>query len=206
MKIYIAGVCHFDPSARTCLQNWLKNLASKHNTLPDFIALEWDKNIFMKIKGQREEFFRLLYEEWPKASNDILNSLKDSLGYEGDSHVDIFTDTEILWLDGGRVYSLIDSYAIDRLKMYKGFLGGNKQLELSAISKEALKVANSNSSLPSERDTKFSELILEKVREKDGWAIVIVGANHTRNEAGYMRRILEDNKLICEVTIIRLGR
>jgi len=208
VKIYIAGVYHFDPFGRTYLQKWLKELDVQHNTRPDFIAVEWDKDIFSKIKNQRGEFYKLAHKEWPNASNDMLNVLKDSLGYEGDSHVNIFPDIEVLWLDGGRkgdhtdIIS-INSYATVRLNKYRGLLGLNTPLELSILNKKVLEGVNSNSSLSDERDTKFSELILKKVQGKDGWAIVIVGANHARNETGRMRRILEDNKLICEVTILR---
>lgn len=57
----------------------------------------------------------------------------------------------------------------------------------------------------SERDVKFAQLILERLRrEISEWAIVIVGLNHAGEVEGHMVRHLKDEGTIeCAVTDLR---
>jgi hypothetical protein len=211
--VRIAGINHFDPAMRQGLIEWLAGRLAKHGK-PDFIAVEWDKGIFEGVKAKREEFRQLLKHEWPAISERLLNTLTLSLGYEGDAHLETYPDADILWLDKGRKEGpgsndypkkFVEKCARWRLNHYKKFLGGwptdaNDSKILSRISQGANNVAPSQYD---PRDQKWVELI--KVRSLGaslGWAIAIVGRDHTRRHDRSMRSLLEEIGYTCEVSFL----
>src|SRR3989442_7527 len=75
----VAGVNHEDPAIRQRLVDWL-TWCSVHYGQPDFVAVEWKKDIFERVKAKREEFRCLLEKEWPNISENLLKILVLSLG------------------------------------------------------------------------------------------------------------------------------
>ena len=204
MKLYMAGVNHFDPLCRSKLVKWLQQLSETHDKWPAFVAVEYDRNQFEQIKKQRKRFRRLIQKEWPSLTSEQLDILENSLAYEGDTHFDVFPDVEILWLDTGRQISdssVLDKYAEDRLAMYKQYSPGETALNINKLSERIRNVANPED-INLNRSKRFADLIHKEISKNDGkWAMVIVGFSHTRKDIqGTMRCLLEDNGLICEVS------
>ena len=204
MKLYIAGVNHFDPLCRPKLVKWLQHLSETYDKQPAFVAVEYDINLFEQIKKQRRRFRQMLHNEWPSLTLEQLNILENSLAYEGDTHLEVFPDVEILWLDTGRQVSdssVLYKYAEDRLAMYKQYSSGETALNINKLSERIRNVANPED-INLNRSKRFANLIHKGISKNDGkWAIVIVGFSHTRKDIqGTMRCLLEDNGLICEVS------
>jgi hypothetical protein len=205
----IAGVNHFDPTGRQRLIDWLA-LCSKQFGKPAFVATEWDKAIFDRVKGQREEFQLLISNQWPTLSPGLLKALTLSLAYEADAHVEVFPDVEVLWLDEGRQApdNDIRNYARDRFEMYKRWLGDeilerDDSATLARMSERATLEAGRPPNVGCERDAKFVDSILRRVRRGGGdWTVVIVGKFHALAYNGSMRRLLEEREQICEVSLL----
>lgn len=208
MKLHIAGVNHFDPSCRSQLKLWLERLATDNDGPPAFVATEWDENIFAEVKRQRGRFRKVAQREWPNASSDLLDVLALSLGYEADTHTEIFPNVEVLWLDEGRQYNNVDTYAEGRLSVYKSLLRGEQLPTDSASALSKLSSAARNNAPPPKgrrtaRDGKFARLILKRIAKGGGaWAIAVVGYNHASNNQGTMYSLLDAQKQLCKVTIL----
>jgi hypothetical protein len=207
MILRIVGVNHFDPLGRQGLCDWLKQISQNYGR-PTFVATEWDKDIFLRVKAQRKRFRRLLRGQWPNISEHLLGILELSLGYEGDSHEEIYPGMDVLWLDEGRdvpVEDAITKYAEDRLTRYRAYMGEgvcgcDDTSTLGKMSKAAALEAGSPPETGPDRDKRFADLILQKVKQSpDGWAVVIVGKDHATAIDGSMACILDGEKLICEV-------
>ena len=209
MKLYIAGVNHLDPLCRPKLVKWLQQLSETHDKRPAFVAVEYDKNLFEKAKKQRKRFRQMLQKEWPSLTSEQLNILENSLVYEGDTHLEVFPDVEILWLDTRRqetdssVVDKFEKYAEDRLAMYKQYSFGEKTLSINQL-RERIRNVDDPECIDLDRSQKFAYLVSKGISKSGGkWAIVIVGFNHTRKDIQEnMRCLLEDNGLICEVSKI----
>jgi hypothetical protein len=209
MVLCIAGVGHFDPAARQRLVKLLR-YCSKKCGKPAFIATEWDKNIFEKVIAQRNEFRAAISNQWPSFSAELLNSLTLSLAYEGDSHLEVFPDAEVMWLDEGREAPEEDikRYARDRFAIYKGWLGDNvSETDESAILEKMRKKAAQQAGIPpsegTERDAKWADMILRGEAKGGGdWAVIIVGKFHALKYAGSLLDLLEAEKQGCKVVLL----
>ncbi len=207
MKLLIVGINHFDLFGRKKLQKCLKEISAINRTIPAFVAVEYDKNHFKKIKEQRKLFRSLVKSEWTFLTEEQLNIFELSLAYEGDSHIDIYPEAEILWLDKDRQTDRIDMFTEDRLKVYKSLLSKLKYNQtndnlLRILSNQVYKNAD-RSGNGDYRDVKFKELICNKIYEKpQGWSLVIVGSNHTQNKSGFMRELIENECQECEVMLL----
>ena len=99
--------------------------------------------------------------------------------------------------------SVIDRYAEDRLAMYKQYSFGETTLSINQLSERIRSVANPED-INLNRSKRFADLIRKRVSKNKGkWAIVIAGCTHTRKDIqGTMQSLLEDDRLICEVSKI----
>lgn len=195
----IAGINHNDPAIRQRLIEWLAG-CSAHCGQPDFVAVEWDKDVFEGVKAKREELRCLLTKEWPNISGSLLNTLVLSLGYEGDAHLEIYPDVDILWLDQGRQEGrgnddyprrFIEKCAVWRLRDYKRFL--DAWPGVADESKILCRISEGASNVPApqygRRDEKWAELIAQAaVQGVSNWALAIVGNDHAIDDNGSMRR------------------
>jgi hypothetical protein len=209
VKLYIAGVIHFDPLGRAGLRRWLRRCFAVEGGPPAFVATEWDQNTFAEVRRQRAEFHDLAQGEWPHASPKALRILELSLGYEADTHVELFPDVEVLWLDEGRQTdpSRVQGYAKGRLEMYRSFLQGSwsppGSLTLLRTLSHAARRRAEPDFVPGDRDSTFARLILDRIaRGGATWAVAIVGANHASRARGSMRSLLEEEGCFCDVTIL----
>lgn len=208
MKLYIAGICHFAPLGRNKLKQWIRQLAQDNDGPPAFVATEWDQTLFVQVKDQRGQFRQLAQKQWTAAGTDLLDVLEISLGYEADTHDEFFPNVEVLWLDQGRNDD-VSSYAKSRLNVYRSFLDDeppptNTAEALEKLSQEAWRRAEQWHGSRTERDDKFTSLILDRISKDGGdWAIVIVGAAHAKYLEKSMRMLLDEQGYSCQVTILR---
>jgi len=203
MILRVAGIHHFDPTCRQQLLEWLRSYSESHGD-PAFLATEWDEQHFLQVKGQRDRFFNLLRDAIPGLSDEVLNTLKLSLGFEGDTHLEVFPDVEVLWLDQGRRGD-VALYAEDRLAMYREFLAqeeapvdnANVLVRLSQSARQTAEAPEAGGG----RDGGFANLIIERAAKRDGdYGVIIVGGFHAGQQPGSMRSLLDEAKLTCEVT------
>ena len=96
--IQLIGVNHNDPFGRMKVQSVLRD-AAKLRFIPDTIGVEWKSECASSVINQREQFANLNQERYPKTSNSDINTLKHSLAYEADTHIDIYPEIPIIWLD-----------------------------------------------------------------------------------------------------------
>lgn len=75
MKLYIAGINHNDPVSRTGLIQWLHEIKAENQTKPDFIASEWDEEVYTKVAAQRPYLSQLLEKEWPDLNQKQIESI-----------------------------------------------------------------------------------------------------------------------------------
>jgi hypothetical protein len=209
MILRIAGVNHFDPAGRQKLVDCLLLHAKEFGT-PAFIGVEWDKDIFTQVKAQRKKFRQLISNQWPELSLETIKALTLSLGYEADSHTEIFPDVKILWLDIGRQASeeVVKNYAHDRFTMYKRWLctkviEKNATTILAEMGKMATDEAGDPPKVGNERDAKFADLIPRQgTKGVGGWASIIVGKFHAMKYGGSMLQLLEEKGQICRVYVL----
>ncbi|MBI3609552.1 MAG: hypothetical protein HY204_02485 [Nitrospirae bacterium] len=206
MKLCLAGVNHHDPLGRRDLKQWLRKLNDKNAGPPAFVAVEYDEDRFGRIIAQRERFRGLLQGQWHSLSSAELDILESSLAYEGDTHREIFSDVEILWVDIGPAESRntidIDKYAELRLNLYVERSGGQWPGSIDRLS-ELIRAATKQGIDNLDRSKRFAQQIQNRAAKSGGdWAIVITGSAHTRNTPGSMRSLLEDADFTCEVDIL----
>lgn len=211
MILRLVGINHKDPVMRQQLIEWLVASSAKYGK-PGFVAVEWDELIFNAVKAKRAEFRQLLKQEWPNISDPLLNTFALSLGYEGDSHIDVYPNVDILWLDEGRKEGMgdddmtkgfVEKCARWRLLDYKRFLGewptdSDDSMVMKQISDGASNIPDFK---PNSRDDKWVNRIVLKSAQTVNcrWAIAIIGEGHTRKLKGTMRSQLENLNYICEV-------
>jgi hypothetical protein len=212
MELQIAATNHFDPLCPIRLKDWLRRQQEAHALAPEFVAVEWDRDTFEKVRAQRPDFRALVIKAWPSISPFFADALTATIAFEGDTHLSIFPEAEILWLDAGREVTDptdISEFAKLRLVGYEGWFPNGiseyKERLLERMSAEAWTRAEKRK--PDPRDWKFASAILARIEQikhpGSAWAICIVGANHASNDEGHMRAILEAEDVTCVVSELR---
>lgn len=215
MKIHLLGINHFDPLCRGRLISSLEKLSQAHSEGPFFVGVEWDCEHFATVRSQRKIFHALVADLWPGRTSLFYSLLEVSLAYEGDAHVEVFPDVPILWLDGGRSGGgAIENYAHDRLKLLRGLYREatgpetpprDDEEALSILGRAAWERSNRhNFILNPERDQKWFALVNRQLDDrKEGWAILIVGDQHSRRIEGSVRSLLDADGIECQTTSLR---
>jgi hypothetical protein len=209
MILRMAGVHHFDPAGPEVLTSWLKNQIAEFTEPPLFVATEWSEVDFVCVKGQRPGFRQMLEKEWPHAPRELLDILELSLAYEGDAHLSVLPEAQVLWLAPirGRDDPAIRDYADRRLDLYRSFLEG---VHLPVSAKAAVRLFSlaarrraEAATHGSERDHDFAAKIMDSLAPNgSGWAAVVVGANHTAAVESSMRIVLESHGYSCDMTVL----
>ena len=213
LVLRIAGVAHKDPAIRPRLIEWLAEISEVQGN-PSFVAVEWDKGVFESVKAKRVDFRSRLKGQWPRISDNLLNTLTLSLAYEGDAHVEVHPYVETVWLDQGRAIGtqpgdyqrgFVNHYPLSVLGAYKGFVGAHPlgSDDFATLSRMSC-AANAPQAQPPYglRDAKFANIIHDAsskhVPGANKWALVIVGNEHALDIDGSMRHILETMGYRCE--------
>ena len=178
IEIVVIGVNHNDPLGREKISRILKEELT--DFIPDAIAVEWKKEIAYEVVRQRIVMKKVLSQQYPSADPNDLDLLANAMAFESDSHIKIYPNLPIIWLDQERLVDLSDdnvtNFYIYRKSYYDSIikLGINS---ISDISNYVCRTMGTNG--PSERDHMFYDL-LQKEIEKNGYKriICIVGAYH----------------------------
>ena len=121
MKLFIAGITHFDVLGHRRLLKWLKQKSAIEYGNPEFVAVEWGKDSFSLLKAHRNLIGELACKEWPTAPNSFVQVIQQSLGYEGDTHKEVLPSVETVWLDNGRTVvdeTNVSQYCRMRMDIY----------------------------------------------------------------------------------------
>ncbi len=202
MKILFAAINHFDPLCKPRLLRWLRDKAQQNAESPIFVGVEWDRGLFENVKFQRAELRRLARETWPRAPLAFIDALVEGLAFEGDTHLEVFTDVQTL-----SDPTVISNYARDRIRVYHSYLpdvSSHNESTLLDMSREAWRRSSSRTPEATCRDEKFSAVIIRYLEEHSGsWAIVIVGADHASQEPGCLLSTLKTKGIICIASELR---
>lgn len=207
MRLRVVGVVHNDLLGRERLLKWLPEIKDLEKTPLLFVAVEYDESNFRLIRSQRSVLRKLAAKTWPGSSQSVLKLIEDSLAYEGDLYGIVFPAVETLWLDQDRTVvdpTILSNYARDRLNIYKSFVSDEPTALSSAMLRTMSVTAWECCSAPrsggSDRDAKFTRVILDRLKEKRrGWAIVIVGSSHASGVEGDMVSRLKSQGIECQV-------
>jgi len=192
--IYLAPVNHFDPLGRQDLIDRLRQLHALLKTTPGFVAVEYDPDHHDRIVRQRPFFREMVARQWPDLSPLEVDTLAQSLGYDGDAHRDVFPEANTIWLDRGRLSPRLECYAEDRLDMYRSHAGTHLAGQIPKLSLSIQKIAE-RAEPGNERDRCFAEAILSQLACASA-GVVIVGANHTNEDVpDTMAAILRDRNV-----------
>jgi hypothetical protein len=211
VDLHLFGINHFNPNCRWLLEHRLKEVAVERCSTPSFVAVEWDGTKFLHVALlQRGRFRSLCQKEWPGIPNDQLDALVTGLGFEADTHVEIFPDAQTVWLDDGDPRP-IAKYAEARLKMYRHALAVEKYLPNAQFTDVQAKLSHWARDVEvgpiqtdRSRDARFAVAIAKQVPAKvTGWAAVIVGWSHTLDEAESMAHLLRLLGYSIQVTSLK---
>ena len=179
MLLRIAAINHNDPLGAGALVRWLTTISRTESEEPHFVAVEWDQDIFVAVKEQRVKASRF-GTKWLAMSDQDWTQLVSSIGYEGDVWLQVYPNAAVLWLDQGREVPVdLNQYVRTRLGIYEDWLDGIDGDMLQAISNKAWMIAEGNTeTVDGIRDAKWSKLIEKESKGLDGWAMLVVGADH----------------------------
>lgn len=95
--VWIYGGVHHDPGTR---KKFLAELA-KQETVPHFIAVEWEKPVFENFVKWRPWVAERLSSSWNFLAPEDCQELSLALAWEGDTYAMCFPSAELLWLETG---------------------------------------------------------------------------------------------------------
>lgn len=202
--LFIAGINHFDPLGRERLRAWLTELAAGQPTSPSFVAVEFDPRHLEALRAQRPVFRAAVHAEWPDLPASDLDQHARSLGYEGDTHAEVFPDVETLWLDQGRAVEpgTVAQHALQRVRALR-YLARHNALMLPGVVSEQVQAHTRPEVFSPERSRVFAERITARLGAGGGrWAVAIVGASHASDRfRNSMRSLLEQAGVRCDVRL-----
>jgi len=209
-QLKIAGIVHNDLLGRERLRAWLRGIKASERTPPAFVAVEYDQNMFRQLAAQRPTLRALAREEWPDSSESILDTIENSLCYEGDVHEGVFPGVETVWLDKGRTVkdpTVVSAYAHDRLNLYKSFVARElrelSDANLLTMSRTAWARGDPPEIGGSVRDAKFARMILDRLRLANrGWAVAAIGSSHAGEVEGSTADRLRSEGIKCQVSFL----
>jgi hypothetical protein len=217
VQLYVAGTSHHDSMGKPNLRTWLGGLAVANDGPPLFVAVQYDEAKFVEMKNQRPVLRRDL-SMWRTMPTGVLNALVDGLAYEPEGVLEMFPGVEIVWLEAGTTESAERVHRVWFAKYQRyadlkavDFLTSdpNPLLLLSEATWECFGGPGMIQP-PEPRDEKLARVILHRLRREKQpdelgsgrWAVVVVGANHTRNEPGRMLWRLAKHGVPCSAVRI----
>ncbi len=212
MLIIMIGVLHDSTSCHKKATEIFSELKTTHPS-PKFIAVEHDKDIFeTKIvplrsakshcKEFNKEFSRII-------SDDEIDIIAQSIGFDGDVHKESFGDSNVVWLDEGR------KMEIDIFKRPCGSLIYNRLVRFMIHARagrlpaqgadriaeyERLEDAIATKLYNSERDARWLEILKPHLTDgEEDYAFIVVGGMHTETTSGVIRELLEKENHTIQV-------
>ena len=230
MNLYFAGIHHGDPFCVVNLRDYLDRIHANITVKPDFIAVEWGQNCFETFVQEQRKIFGGFIRTDPLLKNLSLESidlLTNLIGYEADTHKDIFPDVNTLWLDNYR--NLDDRNLPNIAKNNFTRIKGVAESLSRPISEDYLLTKISEScewywDKPSkdeieedfllklkygehdfDRDETWANLIIDEIEKNgfDNFGIIIVGAEHTVFESRYLANLLKKQSFQCDVKLMK---
>lgn len=200
MRLVLIGGVHDSFECRVNLVRILNELAEKE-PFPKFVAVEYGEDFFNEnINPQRS----LAALSTPKEesvrrylSTDEMTRIADVVAYDAVSHLDVFPNVPTIWLDNKREYSDIETQSAGSLLYNKmvsvinfktKYQGDSSKIDLiDEYTKTELDEVG-----PPNRNILRDEMWVEEMAphltlDLGEYGIVIVGADHTKNDDGLLR-------------------
>ncbi len=216
MDLYFIGTHRYDALGRVKLKQWLEHMKREHDQDPAFIAVESVEEVYQHIDEHRAVFKWLLVNNvsWGKnLQPDVLSDIVLGLGYECDCHQQIYPHSRTLWLnDHITRKDEIRDYADKSCEMFRVYVSSasahTSSSDFSTWVWEWHIDVNISEGFPKQEDfhdREWAQKINEEIKKhQDGWAIIIVGADHTMNIEGSVHNRLKgvDGIRIAEIKIL----
>jgi len=207
--ILIGGVHEFF-SCRDKLISILAGL-SKMDSPPEFVAVEYGKSFFNEhISPQRSvEAFEKRPKSYKTAIESVLSKKEMEIGaeyvaYDGVCHKDFFPNVPMVWLDDKRpvkdwhiqVANSMLYNKLSKIADFKRKTQGITKYSCTALIEAIMKTEpGTQKSLPPnpERELMWlKELEPYLTEDAEKYGIAIVGADHTKDEEGFLHNLLKN--------------
>ncbi len=181
--IKLIGVNHNDPYGRRIIADYL-SFEKSNGFLPDCLATEWDHEMFLRVYKQRDYLYNKLISE--RFTNNLLEAriIADSLGFEADSHLTVYPNIPIVWLDQGRKVQddIIQNYADQRYEILSAYRQENEKCFDLDKTRHSLIAISKDNLISNIRDTVFASKISNAIENGMERIICIVGEEHTKTD------------------------
>ena len=177
MKLYLIGVNHYDPLGRQYLSALLRDIGTSERLPPLWIAVEYDEQYHAGVVAQRPTLRRILLERAGPLTNERADMLAQAMGYDGDTHMEVFPGSETIWLDEGRE---VDPKGTAEYTFGTWLWNSPNGLaaDLQPLRKQLQEIADGR--LDGKRDRSWINLLSKRMENSSaGWATVVVGSSHT---------------------------
>lgn len=210
MHFELAGVIHSDPCCPILLQDWFKALATVRSTPPEFVAVEWDPDR-LPVAEQRLAVKAALSACVPPLCHQVVQRFVDAVGFEADTHEQVFRWVETVWLDKYRHIddeSMVTEFASRRVEHYlsllKRFPNSADEVRWDDMSRFLWAQASASDSGADGRDSVWAARLSGRLSVmsqcEESWAAIVVGKNHTKRNPGRLVTLLEGQGSSCTVT------
>lgn len=204
--IVILGINHYDPLGRSKIAQFLTE--NKETFIPDCIAVEWKQSLAKVVISQREDLRELLKTSFPILGEKDLTLLANSIAFESDSHISIYPDLPIIWLDNYRDMNenseIIKNYAHDRYNILSSIINKG-YYDCIEISKQICNQEYEEAKA-TERDQLFNNTIKQIIKNKEYNNIIcVVGVNHSysRIEGVFANLLIKDGNTVKTVDLTK---
>ena len=178
IEIVFLGVNHNDPLGRDKICSILKN--ELKDFVPNAIAVEWKREIAYEVINQRKAMIEVLTQQYPNVELSDIKILANAMAFESDSHINIYPNLPVIWLDQERGVDIYDDTVANYFVYRKSYYDAIINSGISSIEEISIYVCSvMSSNIPSERDILFYNKLHKEI-EENGYTkvICIVGASH----------------------------
>ncbi len=202
MVLHVGGVVHEDPLGRSSLQAWFRQIERRNGSHPSFVGVEYAAQIFPLVVAARAKLQGMLSHTFPRYVPCLIRAMADALGYEGDSHEEIWPDVETVWLDPSRPTGDI---AGGRLPTYRN--AARYLPSPNPTIADWSRLVWRYQPPPEqkwERDQRWAQLLRGRFQRAAGsaWAVLVVGAAHADDYPNNLVDLLRKEKVYCEVAFM----
>jgi hypothetical protein len=211
-KLEFVGVLHQDPLGPPGLRAALSAIGQEHGQPPEWIAVEWAECSHRRAVALRNLLRFDLQTSLQNFDMEFVNALVTALGYEGDTHLELWAQTSTIWLDD-RVgtHNLIanprafETLHRDRALVY-AFGMVNARITSETPTADALALLSeqlwndvAEQPVNEPREAVWFGAISQAVAElpENAYGIVVVGEGHLSDEGGFILGRCRDAGMAC---------
>lgn len=182
MNILFLGINHYDLLGAMKIRASL-SLLKQIGRAFDCVCIEWDETVASTLISRREDLKELILEEYSdNISTKTVELIVQALAYEADAYRNVYSISDVFWLDNGRKPDSYDRYIRDRLYIYswhsKFYSIDINDVELLSQHLWEISANDEEIGADSSRDEFLYKGIESALKCGKQNILVIVGANH----------------------------